>query len=69
MINSIAIYYDTGKKVAIANRRRDYSLSSFHTDWYRRALRLESEKDRAQAEQAFKEGVADNTTKATVFYY
>lgn len=56
MLNSIATYRETGRKVAQAMNDHDQARASSIRDWYLRALRLEHPNNRPAVDAAYYEG-------------
>ncbi len=60
-LNRLETYRDAGQKAGKAQSRKDYRLRSFHCDWLRRALALESQPYRDEAHAAFDEAYCIET--------
>lgn len=67
MMNSIETYRDCGKKVANAYNRKDAGLAQFQTNWFNRAIRLESKEDQIFARNAYNQGYKENRVVAGIY--
>jgi hypothetical protein len=61
--NSIAAYAEAGRKAGLARKHGDEACARFHSDWAKRALRLESGDYKAKAEAAFKSGYSEGAAR------
>ena len=61
MVNSLALYEDTGRKAGEAANKGDWATVKFHRDWMRRAEALEQGDDKKLARDMF-----DSTYMATI---
>ena len=52
-LNPLEVYSEAGRKAAEAVNHNDWSKSKFHSDWMRRAIRLESKQWQQMAREAF----------------
>ena len=53
--NAIEVYQDAGLKAGTARRQGDESQAEFHSDWAKRAIKLESGDYQEKALYAFRE--------------
>ena len=56
MINQLSTYYNAGYAAGDAQSKKDQGSVSFHTNWFNKAKRLETNEDRIIAEQEFTRG-------------
>ena len=70
MLNPISTYAECGERAAQAMNQRDQSRYAFQNDWYRRAMRMESEgADRQAATQAYEDAFRANRAVPSVSYF
>lgn len=56
MVNSIAVYVESGKRAAKAMNQNDGSRYEFENRWFRSAKALETDGNKLKAQAAYDEG-------------
>lgn len=70
-LNSLAVYADTGRKLAIARHKHDSNLARFHSDWFSRAIALEDSNARPMVRKAFNDAYhaeANSYSNAPIYF-
>lgn len=68
MMNSEETYFEAGKKCSIARKKRDESTASHFTNWFSKAIALETGENKQRAQDAFNNGYKEGSGQQGFHY-
>lgn len=69
MLNSIETYTESGRKAAKFANKSDWAAHDFESSWFRRAIALEKDEDKAVARAAYDAGFKEERNVPRVQYF